>query len=78
MAEKPTAAFVLSLIGGILMLITGLIIVAAGAIGGALLGVMGFGWLGGIVLAIGALHLVFGILITIWINTDKHWGSRKD
>jgi len=65
MAEKPTAAFVLTLIGGILILITGLIVAAIAAMGAATFALFGLGWLGGLVVAIGLLQLIFAIIILV-------------
>lgn len=76
-SEKPTAAFVLSLLGGIFIMIAGLIVAVATAIIGvlawALIPGVG-GAIGGLVMALGALGLVFGILIIIGavqINTGE-------
>jgi hypothetical protein len=67
-AEKPTTAFVLSLVGGILTLIVALLILAGGVIAApaiaALLGPLG-GTAIGIVIAIGVLHLIFAILMIV-------------
>lgn len=64
--EKPTAAFVLSLIGGIFILINGILMAVIATIGGAVLSLIpGLGFVGGIVIAIGAVGLILGILIII-------------
>jgi len=60
MAANPTAAFILSLIGGVLMLISALLIFAGGAVVAAVLGP-----LGGIVIVVGLLHLIFAILVIV-------------
>ena len=66
MAEKPTAAFVLSLIGSILIIIGGILGAIIGLIGGAMVGVIpGFEWLGGLIVILGFLGLVFGIISLI-------------
>jgi hypothetical protein len=63
--EKPTGAFVLSLIGGVLVVLFALVIIAIGAFGGAVLGIVGFGWLGGLVIVVGVVHLIFGVLMIV-------------
>lgn len=60
MAEKPTTAFVLSLIGGIFVLIASLLILAAGGIIGGF-----FPLFGGIVMIFGILGLLSAVLIII-------------
>lgn len=66
MVEKPTAAFVLSLIAGIFILLGGIFGAIVGIIGGAAIGVIpGFGWLGGLIVALGLLGLIFGILVIV-------------
>jgi len=67
MAEKPTAAFVL-------ILITGLIVATIVAMGATALALFGLGWLGGVVMVIGVLQLIFAIIIlvgAIQINSGK-------
>lgn len=70
--EKPVAAFVLSLLGGIFIMVAGIIIIATKAILGALARVFvpGVGGaLGGLLVALGvalgSLGLVLGILIVV-------------
>jgi len=64
--EKPTAAFVLSLIGGILILLGGIVGAIIGIIGGAAISIIpGFGWLGGLIVILGFLGLIFGIIVII-------------
>lgn len=66
LVEKPTAAFVLSLIAGILILLGGIYGAIVGIIGGAIIGVIpGLGWLGGLIVALGFLGLIFGILVIV-------------
>ncbi|MEM1539412.1 MAG: DUF6114 domain-containing protein [Candidatus Bathyarchaeia archaeon] len=66
MLEKPTAAFVLSLAAGILILLGGIFGATVGIIGGTIIGVVpGFGWLGGLIVALGFLGLIFGILVIV-------------
>lgn len=66
MAEKPTAAFVLSLIGGVFILINGILMALIAFVGGTALSLIpGLGFIGGIVIAVGAVGLVLGILIII-------------
>ena len=70
MADKPTAAFVLSLIGGIFMLISGILVT------------VGFSFfLGGAGLAFGLIGLIFGLIVLIgsvmlYQNPNSHtmWG----
>lgn len=60
MAEKPTAAFVLSIISGILILINGAIVIVAGGLAEEILPGMG-----AIISAVGFVGLIFGILVLI-------------
>lgn len=70
MSEKPTAAFVLSLIGGILILIGGLLYAIVGAYCGAFIsmfesiapGAMG---LGALIFVMMALGVIFGIIVIV-------------
>jgi hypothetical protein len=64
-AEKPTAAFVLSLIGGIIYLLTGLIIAAASAFIGSLASFAGLAAVGIAVAAVGAVGLISGIIMIV-------------
>jgi hypothetical protein len=64
LGEKPTAAFVLSLIGAIFILINGLVVAAMFAAGGALVGILLPG-LGAMMIVLGALAIVFGIIVII-------------
>ena len=75
--EKPTAAMVLSLIGGIFVLIGGAILAAAGGLL-ASLAIVG----GGLVFVFGIVGIVFGILmivgaIMMYTNPASHtmWGA---
>lgn len=67
MGEKPTAAFALSLVGGILILINGIIMfVGAGILAGIAAVVPGVGpAIGGLIMAYAALGLVMGILVIV-------------
>lgn len=66
MEEKPTAAFVLSLIAGVLILLGGIIGAIIGIIGGAVIGLIpGFGWLGGLIAISGFLGLIFGVIVIV-------------
>lgn len=66
MGEKPTAAFILSLIGSILIIIGGLVGAAIGAVGGTAVGMIpGFSWLGGLIIILGVLGFIFGIIALI-------------
>lgn len=60
--EKPIAAFVLSLIGGIFILLWGLVIAGIGA----QVQSVSFGVVGGAVLAIGAIESLMGLLILVF------------
>jgi len=65
-AERPTAAFILSLIGGIFILIGSLIgSILAGILGGAMMLVPFLGGLGALVILIAILGVIFGIIIII-------------
>lgn len=55
--EKPTAAFILSLIGGIFILLWGLLITAIG---------VSFGPFGGSLAALGGVEAILGLLIIIF------------
>ncbi len=63
--EKPTAAFVLSLIGGIIYLIVGLLVAAAAAFIGGMAGLAGYGFAGMAVAVVGAVGLISGILMVV-------------
>lgn len=80
MAEKPTAAFVLSLIGGILILLGGIYGAIIGIIGGAAISIVpGFGWLSGLIIALGILGLIFGIIVilgAVMINSGERGKVR--
>ncbi|HYC11656.1 MAG TPA: hypothetical protein VEC02_03240 [Nitrososphaerales archaeon] len=65
MAEKPTAAFVLSLIGGIIYLLVGIVIAVIAAFLGALASFADMGAVGLGVAAVGAVGLVCGIIMII-------------
>ncbi len=65
MADRPTAAFVLSLIGGILYLLIGIVIAALAAVIGGLASIAGYGAAGLAVVAVGGIGLVCGIVIII-------------
>lgn len=65
MAEKPTAAFILSLIGGIVYLLTGLIIAAASTFIGSLASFGGLGMVGVAVAAVGAVGIISGIIMVV-------------
>lgn len=71
MSEKPTAAFALSLVGGILILIGGLAYAAIGAICGSMTGaILGpivpqAAIMGAIIFIYMALGVIFGIIVII-------------
>src|SRR3989304_5926486 len=79
MADKPTAAFVLSLIGGIFILLVGLVIAVLGSILGSLIGGVGgtadiitiYGIIG---VVNGLLVMVFGILLYVKPQQHVAWG----
>ncbi|MGA2308166.1 MAG: hypothetical protein ABSG57_01290 [Candidatus Bathyarchaeia archaeon] len=75
MAEKPTAAFALSLIGAIFILLGGLAMLAIGAIAGTTFSLAGLGDFGFGFLAVGVIGLIWGIITlygAIMMNsTDK-------
>ncbi|MGC9149119.1 MAG: hypothetical protein ACP5GI_06745 [Sulfolobales archaeon] len=71
MSEKPTAAFVLSLIAGILVLLTGIILAVAGGLVAMMLPI---GKVVGLVIALAAVNVVLGILIivgAVFINSGE-------
>jgi Family of unknown function (DUF6114) len=77
MHHKPTAAFILSLIGGIFILLGGLAYVALGAF----IGSLGVGGVGGAVALYGGIGALLGILVIVggvmlWVRPDQHivWG----
>lgn len=59
MAERPTAAFVLSLIGGVIVLCVGIIISLAGALISSIVG------LGGLGAILGVFGIICGILMVV-------------
>lgn len=65
MPEKPTAAFVLSLLGAIFIIIGGLVYAVIFSIIGGIFDFIGFGGLGGIITILGVLGIVWGILVLI-------------
>jgi len=80
LAEKPTAAFVLSLIGGIFILLGGIYGAIIGIIGGAAMSVIpGFEWLSGLIIMLGILGLIFGIIVilgAVMINSGERGKVR--
>jgi len=75
MADKPTAAFVLSLIGGIFILIGGLSVIALGSF----IGGLGFGFGGAYLAGIGVVGLICGLLTilgAVWINSGEQGKVR--
>lgn len=76
MADKPTAAFILSLIGGIFIIIVGLVTIALGSF----IGGLGFGTGGAVVAGIGAIGLICGLLTilgAVWINSGEQGKVRN-
>jgi len=54
------------LIAGVLILLGGIFGAIVGIIGGAMIGVIpGLGWLGGLVIILGFLGLIFGIIVIV-------------
>src|SRR2546426_12599457 len=79
MAEKPTAAFVLSLIGGIFILLGAIVVMALASVIGSLM------LIGGgdpnLAYIYGAVGLIFAILVLVgavmlWVKPQQHvaWG----
>jgi len=65
-AERPTAAFVLSLIGGIFILIGSLVSsILVGIIGGAMMLIPFLEGFGALIILIAVIGIIFGILIII-------------
>lgn len=65
MAEKPTAAFVLSLIGAIIYLLVGIFIAAASALVGSMVGFAGAAMAGLAVAVVGGIGLVSGAIMLV-------------
>ena len=65
MGEKPTAAFVLSLIGAIFYILIGIGVAALAAVFGSILGIAGAGAFGLGIALVGAVGLVSGIVMII-------------
>jgi hypothetical protein len=65
MAEKPTAAFVLSLLGSIFIIIGGLIYAVIFSIIGGVFDFIGLGGLGAMAMIIGVLGIVWGIITLV-------------
>jgi hypothetical protein len=64
--EKPTAAFILSLIGGIFILIAAiLVMIFLGLVGTAFAIIPFFGMIGGLLIILGIVGLIFAILVII-------------
>jgi len=64
LAEKPTAAFVLSLIGGIFVLLGGIFVAFVGSIISSI-SVVGAGSAGSTVLIIGVVGVIFGLIMIV-------------
>jgi uncharacterized membrane protein len=76
MAEKPTAAFALSLIGGIFILLGGIVYIAAGSA----VGILGYGLGASVIAGLGVFGLVCGILTilgAVWINSGEKGKVRN-
>jgi len=80
MSQKPTAAFVLSIIGGVLILIGAIVVAAVAGIVGGLLSLVPFvGIFGGLAIIFGVLGLVFAIAVmygAVMINSGEHQKVR--
>ena len=81
MAEKPTAGFVLSLFGGIFILLGGAVMAAIMASLSGMFGAFGFGDFGLGLTMMGALGAIFGLIVIIggvmmYVKPDQHvlWG----
>ena len=81
MAEKPTAAFVLSLIGGIFILLGGAFIAAVAGILSGLFAMAGFGDFGLGLTMVGVLGILIGLIIIVggvmmYMKPQQHvvWG----
>jgi hypothetical protein len=76
MADKPTAAFVLSLIGGIFIIIGALSYIAIGSV----IGGLGFGFGGAALAGIGVFGLICGLLVIlgeVWLNRGEQGKVRN-
>ena len=66
LGEKPTAAFALSLVGAIFMILGGLVsVILTMLFGGFFSIVPGMEWFGGLMIILGILGLIFGILVLV-------------
>ncbi|GEM_PF-1185307 len=81
MGEKPTAAMVLSLIGGIFVILGGVFIAFLGSVIGSL-SIVGSGGASATLLALGLVGVVFGIImilggVMMYTNPRSHtmWGA---
>lgn len=83
--EKPTAAFVLGLIGGVLILLEGLLLVIAASVASSFGSFPGMpvatGFLEGLLMAIAAIVLIFALVVILssvmlYMRPDGHvaWG----
>ncbi len=82
MAEKPTAAFVLSLIGGIFILLGGILTAVVLAAIGGILGGLGFTFMGLGLEMMGILGVVLSLILIIaavmmYVKPQQHaiWGA---
>jgi len=76
MAESPTAAFALSLIGGIFILLGGMVSIALGSA----IGSLGYGLGGSVIAGLGVFGLICGfatILGAVWINSGEKGKVRN-
>lgn len=85
-SEKPTAAFVLSLIGGIFILLNALLLIAAASILSGLAGIPGMpsdvsGTVTSLFMVYAGIGLVFAIIVLVgaammWMKPQQHvmWG----
>ncbi|MEM4717518.1 MAG: hypothetical protein QXE81_02005 [Desulfurococcaceae archaeon] len=75
MSEKPTAAFVLSLVGGIFVILGSILVLVAGGLIGELVPMVG-----GLFALAGGVGLIFGILIVVgavMINSGEPGKVKK-
>jgi hypothetical protein len=65
MPEKPTAAFVLSLLAAIFIILGGLVYAVIFSIIGGIFDIFGFGGLGSLITILGVLGIVWGFLVLV-------------
>lgn len=65
MGEKPTAAFVLSLLGAIFIILGGIVYMVLFSVIGGAFDLLGMGGVGDIFIIMGVLGLIWGILVLV-------------